>query len=378
MINKVKTNFQIFFYLVNFVFFKLYNKKNIFVFPFYHTGGAEKVHLDIVKSFPKKDNLVIFTNKSYNDHFLLEFEKHSNVFHYHKFMRNLYFRMVVLKLLSFIKNSPNITVFGCNSSYFYAILDHLPTKVKKMDLLHAFSLPDPGGAEIQSLGKIHFLDKRVVINNKTKNDFINLYKENNIPIEYLERIKIIDIAVETPSEKPIKEFEKDKLNVIYCGRIAKEKRVNLVIEIAKQVSEIADVKIYGHKEIIIEGIDQFYQKNIIKPQELKQIYEKADILLITSYREGFPVVIKEAMANGVVCISTDVGSVFEHVINHETGYIISSTNEDKIIKEIIDLIKKLSLNKEVLSQISANAYKHAINNFNLNLFNENIRKIVKN
>ena len=51
-------------------FLSIHSKKNIFIFPFFHTGGAEKVHLDIVKSFPKKDNLVIFTNKSYNMHFL--------------------------------------------------------------------------------------------------------------------------------------------------------------------------------------------------------------------------------------------------------------------------------------------------------------------
>jgi hypothetical protein len=36
----------------------------------------------------------------------------------------------------------------------------------------------------------------------------------------------------------------------------------------------------------IEGIDEFYQKNIINPNELKQIYEISDVLLITSYR-GF-------------------------------------------------------------------------------------------
>ena len=56
-------------------FLTVNHKKNIFIFPFFHTGGAEKVHLDIVKSFPKKDNLVIFTNKSYNMHFLEEFRR---------------------------------------------------------------------------------------------------------------------------------------------------------------------------------------------------------------------------------------------------------------------------------------------------------------
>ena len=359
-------------------FLTVNHKKNIFIFPFFHTGGAEKVHLDIVKSFPKKDNLVIFTNKSYNMHFLEEFEKHAKIFHYHNYKHNYYYRIIILKILSNIKNTSKTTIFGCNNTYFYDILDHLPLKVKKIDLLHAFTLPDPGGAEVYSLKKIPFLDKRIVINQKTKNDFINLYKEKGISDEYLERIKIINIAVDTPEAKPIKNFNKEKLEIIFCGRIAKEKRVHLVVEIAKKVSEIANVKIYGHKEMNIEGIDEFYQKNIINPNELKQIYEISDVLLITSYREGFPVVIKEAMANGVVCISTDVGSISEHVLNNKTGFIVENDSEEEIVNKFVKLITQLFSDKALLKQLSDNAYHHAIENYNMNKFQQEIRRFIHN
>ena len=110
---KMKTKLISIIFLIKYstdLFIKLFNKKNIFIFPFYHTGGAEKVHLDIVQSFPKKDNLVIFTNTSYNNHFLSEFEKNAKIFHYHKLKHNLYFRKVVLKLLSFIRNYSTVPV----------------------------------------------------------------------------------------------------------------------------------------------------------------------------------------------------------------------------------------------------------------------------
>lgn len=357
---------------------EILTKKNIFFFPFYHTGGAEKVHLDIVKSFPKKDTIVVFTNVSYNNHFLEEFEKHANAFHYHKFKHNLYFRKIVFKIFSNLRNSNKITVFGCNSSYFYDILNNIPQNVKKIDLLHAFTLPDIGGAEIYSLNKIPFLDKRMVINQKTKNDFINLYKENNISLEFIERIKIINIAVEIPQIKPLKKINKDKkLNIIFCGRISKEKRVHLIVDIAKKVTNIADVKIYGHKEIDVEGIDSYFQKNITNADELKKIYENADILLISSYREGFPVVIKEAMANGVVCISTDVGSVSEHIINNETGYIVNNSgNEEKIVNNFVSIINNLSLNHNLLKNISDKAFEHAQLHFNMKHFQLEIRNLL--
>lgn len=356
-------------------FLIVFNKKNIFFFPFYHTGGAEKVHLDIVKSFPKNDNLVIFTHKSHNQHFLKEFQKNAEIFHYYRYKNNLYFRKIILKILSYLNNSNKITVLGCNSTYFYDILEHLPKKVKKIDLLHAFTFPDPGGTEIYSLNKIPFLDKRIVINQKTKTDFINLYRENGIPEEYLKNIEIINIAVDTPKVKPIKNYNKDKLEIIYCGRIAKEKRVHLIVEIAKRVNKVANLKIYGHKEINIEDIDNFYKKNITDPQELKEVYEKTDILLITSYREGFPVVIKEAMANGVLCISTDVGSISDHVINDHTGFIVNTKNEEDIVDRFVDLITKLHSDKSLLNKISDNAFHHAIENFNMTKFQQEIRKV---
>ena len=128
----------------------------------------------------------------------------------------------------------------------------------------------------------------------------------------------------------------------------------------------------------IEGIDEFYQKNIINPNELKQIYEISDVLLITSYREGFPVVIKEAMANGVVCISTDVGSISEHVLNNKTGFIVENDSEEEIVNKFVKLITQLFSDKALLKQLSDNAYHHAIENYNMNKFQQEIRRFIHN
>lgn len=378
MINKANKIFQFLHYLSIILYFKIINGKNIFIFPFYHTGGAEKVHLDIVKSFPKKDNLIIFTNTSYNNHFLSEFKKHSKILHFYKYHNNLYFRKLTFKFLRLLKNSSEITVFGCNSLYFYQVLEHLPKNVKKIDLIHAFTLPDPGGMEIYSLNKISFLTYRMVINEKTKNDLINLYKEKNILEKYIRQIKIISIAIDLPKRKPIKNHQKEKLQIIFCGRVAKEKRVHLIVEIGEKLQNFTNLKIFGHQEIKVDRIDRFYQNNITDSKKLTSIYQDADILLITSYREGFPVVIKEAMANGVVCVSTDVGSISEHVINTITGYTVQNNdNEELIIKAFVEIIKNLFLDRELLSKISENAYYHATQNFDLNLFKEEINKLFK-
>ena len=69
-------------------FFKVYyllrNKKNIFFFPFYHIGGAEKVHLDILNCLDRKDTLTFITNDSMNDGFKDEFKKATHLFELNK------------------------------------------------------------------------------------------------------------------------------------------------------------------------------------------------------------------------------------------------------------------------------------------------------
>ena len=63
--------------------------------------------------------------------------------------------------------------------------------------------------------------------------------------------------------------------------------------------------------------------------------------MITSFREGFPMVIPEAMAQGAIPISTNVGGINEHITNFENGVLIdNSVNEDEIINQFVDIINK--------------------------------------
>ena len=63
---------------------KLKSKKKYFFFPFYHIGGAETVHLDIIKLFNKDDsNVCIITNQSIDSSNKKAFESHISVFDIH-------------------------------------------------------------------------------------------------------------------------------------------------------------------------------------------------------------------------------------------------------------------------------------------------------
>lgn len=348
--------------------------KIFFFFPFYHTGGAEQVHLDIVKSFKKKSTITIFTLTSYNDHFLAEFKEYSHVFEFNRFLNNLYYRRALSLVLRHIGRSSKVHTLGCNSIYYYQILPVLNTKVDKIDLLHAFSRP---GCEDFSLRFIPYIDTRVIINEKTREDYSAQYQQNKIDKKYLQRIVKISNAVDVPNFYDRTNFYEDPLPVIYCGRISPEKRVHLIIEIAEKLKGKTKVQIYGPKQIEISGLDEYYFGLASNKSDLSVIYQQNAVLLITSESEGFPMVMMEAMACGVVCIATDVGGISEHITNGENGFLVPSfEDENRIVDGFENIIKNLCGDRDLLKRISNNAYQYAKENFSRERFNEAYRQLL--
>lgn len=365
---------------------KIKKAEVVYFFPFYHTGGAEKVHLDIVCALNNPNDYVFFTNKSASDKFKSAFNEVAATYdafellNRNQWVRNRFIKIVVGQL----NKSKNLhTVFGCNSTLYYEILPLLSKSIQKIDLIHAFSKPDYG-LEIYSLPMVPVLDHRVVINTSTLNDFKELYAENNLN-DFLNRIKVIPnglkLTTEVYSEKP-----SEKFSVGFVGRWAKEKRPELFLKIAekvkKEISEIAFIMAGTGMEDKNEQIEKSGVENkgeIIRQSELAQLYNKLNVLLITSYREGFPVVIMEAMSNGVVPVSVDIGGISECLKSNYNGFLIENNeNEEIIIEEFAEKIKFLFENKAIFNQVSRQAFSDAQQEFGIDRFNSSYRALLSN
>ncbi|WP_312090334.1 glycosyltransferase family 4 protein [Chryseobacterium sp.] len=352
--------------------------KTIFFFPFYHTGGGERVHLDIVKALGKKKSIVFITDFSYNDHYKKEFQENSYVYDCKPYLKNKYYKQIIFFSFRQMGRFQKKSTLGCNSAFYYKILPYFDEKVKKTDLIHAFSYPE-NGAEIVSLPYIKYLDKRVVINKKTKHDFAELYTKEKIDLKFLERIEIIGNATHVPSTLPQKDRYHKKLNVVYVGRIAHEKRVNLIIEIGEKLADKMNLEIFGPKEITPQGLEKFYKGNLTLKSNLLEAYKNADIILISSYREGFPVVLMEGMAHAVVPISTDVGGIGEHIQSGKNGFLIDSNQSNNdIVDDFVEKILLLDSDRKLLQTVAENAYQYAKSNFGYDVFDKKYRKLLLN
>lgn len=360
----------------------LNNKKIFFFFPFYHIGGAERVHLDILKVFKNHQTVCLITSKSSNNYFYDEFKANSQIIEIEKF--NLkYSQKHINHIIKHINKTKNSIVFGCNSGMFYNSIELFDSHVKIIDLIHAFSYEEENSAEKYSLPFVYRIDRRVVLGKKTYADFKSLYFENNIDLKNLEKIKIIKNKVDVPDNFPLKPNNKN-LKILFVGRNSYEKRPNIFFKIAQQCLDktlSVEFKIIGDFEkklkvpenVSIEGL--INNKNI-----LNTFYLNSDILLITSSREGFPMVILESMAFGVIPISTDVGEISEFINkNNGNGYLIdNNSNEEKIIDDFIKKITLLINNNTLLKETQLKAYSTIANNYKTEVFTREYKNLFFN
>jgi glycosyltransferase involved in cell wall biosynthesis len=77
--------------------------------------------------------------------------------------------------------------------------------------------------------------------------------------------------------------------------------------------------------------------SVIGWADAADLFGAADIILSTSENEGMPVALIEAQLAGKPVVATDVGSVSEVILNHETG-IITNKNAGSIASAIESLI----------------------------------------
>jgi glycosyltransferase involved in cell wall biosynthesis len=379
--------FYALYYLVIFLFFDLKKIKKaniVFFFPYYHTGGAERVHLNIVKALHNKNVCVIFTNNSATNNFRNQFYEYANCIEINKILnkKNTFINAILKRILvkSLNKTVSIETVFGCNAPYFYEILSEINTSITRIDLFHAFSQAD--SRETVVAKSVSYIDKRVVINNHTKKDLLKIYIKHHISSSFINNIYIIPNGIEIISLPfSINDFKKIKL--AFIGRWSEEKRPEIFLKIAKQIiSKHDSIEFFmagtGMKSNIakINDAGVNFLGEITNYNELEKVYDQLTFILITSEYEGFPMVIMEAMAKGVIPIATNVGGISEHIINNQNGILVSNSDEEKVVKDFVNSIEKLLLSREEMNVMSKKAYQYAYLNFQIKIFNQSYIKLL--
>ncbi|NOZ63941.1 MAG: glycosyltransferase family 4 protein [Caldiserica bacterium] len=200
-----------------------------------------------------------------------------------------------------------------------------------------------------------FTNKIIAVSRAVKDFYVSL----GIPED-----KIIVIYNGLELEKFYPSFEAKKKNnwegkpiVGFVGRIHPQKGIKDLLEIGKEVCKtIRGVKflVVGEgplKNWLTKEVEKRNLRNnfqiLGKREDLPALYREMQILLLPSYREGFPNVILEAMASGVPVVATDAGGVNEIVENSQTGFVVAKGATQEMINHVLSLLKNRKIREEM-------------------------------
>ena len=353
-----------------------------FFFPFYHIGGAEKVHAQIASVFSDRKAVIFFTRKSHNDFFLRAFQLSGHRIvdisaatdNRWNYFNNLIYRGLVSKYINSQKKRP--IVFNGQSNFGYKLSPWIRKEIPQIELIHSFN-----SFSYIRLPFLPFYDNTVMISRRRIADHIEQYRRWGVPAKYNGRIQYIVNGIPLPVYPVHKQWD-HRLHVLYAGRATPEKRVHWIVALAERCAEEkipVDFVFMGDVREALPVDKRTSGKflgNVGDPDKIQDQYRKAHVLLLSSSTEGFPMVVEEAMAMGCAILATPVGDIPLHVAPGENGMLFSpSLTMDLFLKEGMEFIRILAEHRSLLQHLSKNNIEYAQAHFGLDAFSKAYREL---
>lgn len=125
---------------------------------------------------------------------------------------------------------------------------------------------------------------------------------------------------------------------VFLGHVSKEKGIMELLNVSKLLDDSYTIDIYGSLIDDMKNID-FHEYNInykgkLNHGDVQQTFSDYNILVLPSYREGYPGVIIEALSVGLPIIATNLEGIKE-MVNDKSSILIDPKNITQL-KEAIE------------------------------------------
>lgn len=163
------------------------------------------------------------------------------------------------------------------------------------------------------------------------------------------REKIISISNPISFEFSLQEkvdWNIKKNQVIFVGRLSKEKRVDIILNIWAKIEKQTNWELI----IVGDGDTRSELEEIVQEKQIQKVtfagqvsnpqlyYKEAKIILLTSSFEGLPMCLLEAQRFGVVPLSFDISEGVHSIIANGGGFLIKQEDKKAMLKKLIELM----------------------------------------
>ncbi len=144
-------------------------------------------------------------------------------------------------------------------------------------------------------------------------------------------------------KKSTKRFENQ---IIFAGRLSKEKGIDILLETAVELPDNYHLLIAGSGPMEESVQNLAHEKTNVhflgyqSKQNVLSLIRGSDLLVQPSLEEGISSTILEAMACGTCILGSDIAGISEIVENNKNGLLVEPNNSEKLLNEILYLLPK--------------------------------------
>lgn len=195
-----------------------------------------------------------------------------------------------------------------------------------------------------------------------------------------DRLNIIPNGVDVDKFYPVSTRDD---YIFYAGRLGHGKGIFDLLEAAKQLGDVSDIKIMiaGKGELeekIRNKIKNECLSNVIllghaNQKEIVSLFQNAKLFVFPSLYEGLPTVILEAMASGIPIVTTSVSGCKDLIKDGYNGLIVPPGSPDKLYKAMKILLENPNLEE----YFGKNARSSAENEYSWDTISKKIEILYK-
>ena len=181
----------------------------------------------------------------------------------------------------------------------------------------------------------------------------------------------IDVERFSPQAPSLPQYQDDKLNILFLGRLEKRKGVGYLLRAYRIVK-----RVFPQVRLIIAGegkLKEDYQRFVEKAslpdvvftgyvpdQEIPSLYQSAHIFCAPATgKESFGIVLLEAMALAKPVVATAIEGYSRVVTSGEEGILVEPQNEDALALALLQLLKDEALRQEMGAKGRIKALNHS-------------------
>lgn len=210
-----------------------------------------------------------------------------------------------------------------------------------------------------------------------------IFQSKGIELDLINNYKVKGPSAQIPNPTAIKEPLKNKhfsgKKLLYVGRLVKQKNVLDILVVFKQLKEsdseltltiVGDgperkmLEMYCEKNGLLDAV--FFAGH---NQDVSTYYSQADVVLLTSYNEGFPNVLLEALSHSTPVVAYDCPSgPSEIIVNGVNGFLVKYLDKNDL---------KININKALNAKWCTNSLVDSIKRYDIEKITKQYESVLK-